>query len=140
MRALKIAVLALAVLALTSDSLFARVPQPEEFVATLYQRFAFRDPTPAETTYWSERILNMTPELAEKRLRNWFFVHAVYKTSLDKTVTIHQVQNLVDMLDRGELTYEAVQWSVFTSDEYKKAKAEGRAGKFFMKYTPNAPL
>jgi hypothetical protein len=137
MKSLKIIVLALTVLAVLSSSVFAKAPEPEQFVAQLYQRFAYRDPMPAEVTYWADKVLNTTPEAAEKRLKNWFFVHAAYKTSLDRTVTIDQVEHLVDLLDRGELTFQAVQWSIFTSDEYKRAKAEGRAGKNFMKYTPS---
>ena len=140
MQPVKIIVLALTVVTLVSGSVYAKAPEPEQFVAGLYQRFAFRDATPAEITYWSDRVIQMAPEAAEKRLKNWFFVHAAYKTSLDRTVTIQEVEHLVDLLDRGELTYQAVQWSIFTSDEYKKAKAEGRAGKNFMKYTPSTPL
>jgi hypothetical protein len=140
MRTIRILAVALAVVLVSSEWAAAKAPEPEAFILSLYQRFAFRDPTPSETAYWANQILQMTPEAAEKRLKNWFFVHAVYKSSLDKTVTIDQVAHLVDLLDRGELTYQAVQWSVFTSDEYKKAKAEGRAGKNFMKYTPTTPL
>jgi len=137
MRPVRLLIMALAVLSITGEAVCAKAPEPEAFVTSLYQRFAFRDPTPNELTYWADRILQMTPEAAEKRLRNWFFVHAAYKTSLDRTVTMDQVAHVVDLLDRGELTYQAIQWSIFTSDEYKKAKAEGRAGKNFMKYVPN---
>lgn len=113
------------------------VPEPEEFVVNLYHRFAYREPTSSEVTYWSEKILTMTPEKAEGHLRNWFFVHAAYKTTLDRTVTMSEVESLVKMLDAGEINYQAVQWSLFTSPEYKKVKAEGRAGKNMMKFTPN---
>lgn len=131
-------VLALAVFVGLTGAAEAKAPSPEQFVGTLYRQFAFRDPNPQETAYWSERILGMTPTAAESRLRNWFFVHAAYKTSLDRTVTIFEVSHLVDLLDKEQITYEAIQWSIFSSDEYKRVKAEGRAGKFFMKYEPTA--
>lgn len=131
-------VLVLAILAGLAGAAEAKAPSPEQFVGTLFRQFAFRDPSVQETTYWAERVIGMTPEAAEKRLRNWFFVHAVYKTSLDRTVTIAEVSHLVDLLDRDQITFEAIQWSIFSSDEYKRVKAEGRAGKFFMKYEPTA--
>lgn len=115
----------------------AEAPSPEQFVVDLYKRFAFRDPAPTEVAYFAQRVLTMSPEAAERHLKHWFFVHAAYKTSLDRTVTIHEVKRLVDMLDSGQVTFEAIQWSIFTSDEYKQAKAEGRAGKNFMVYRPS---
>lgn len=112
-------------------------PKPEAFVVDLYHRFAYRQPTPQEVTYWADRILAMTPEDAEEHLKNWFFVHAAYKTTLDRSVTIFEVKDLVTLLDNGEITFQAVQWSLFSSPEYKRAKAEGRAGKNFMKFDPD---
>jgi hypothetical protein len=135
MRALTSLLVALALAISTSSPIAAKAPEPEQFVVSLYNKFAFREPQPAEVTYWSERILTMTPEAAEKRLRHWFFVHCLYKTSLDKTVTIAEVSHLVDLLDSGKLTYEALQWSIFSSDEYKQAKAAGKAGKLMINFT-----
>lgn len=135
MRALTSFILALAMMATTVASpVGAKAPAPEEFVVNLYHKFAFREPTTAEVAYWSEKIMTSTPEAAEKRLRNWFFVHSAYKTSLDRTVTIADVSHLVDLLDDGKLTYQALQWSIFSSDEYKAAKAQGKAGKLMINY------
>jgi hypothetical protein len=138
MRSIKTLLVAVALVVVAGTAAIAKAPEPEEFVTSLYHRFAFREPTAPEVSYWAERILRMTPEGAEKRLRNWFFVHAAYKTTLDRTVTTQEVEHLVDLLDRGEITFEAIQWTLFSSEEYKRAKAEGRAGKNFMKFTPAA--
>lgn len=141
MRALTSLLIALALLASSSAPLVAKAPEPEQFVVSLYHKFAFREPMPQEVAYWSERILTMTPEAAEKRLRHYFFVHAAYKTSLDRTVLVSEVEHLVDLLDQGKLTYEAIQWSIFSSDEYKQAKASGKAGKLMIKFDAlNKPL
>ncbi len=98
------------------------------FVQDLYRRFAYRKASPTELRYWAPVVENMAPEAAEKRLRNWFFVHAVYKTSLGRTVTPREVEHTVDLLDSGALDFRAVQYSVFQSPEYKRAKQNGRAG------------
>lgn len=134
MRALTSLMLALAMMATVVSPVGAKAPAPEEFVVSLYHKFAFREPTTAEVTYWSEKIMTSTPEAAEKRLRNWFFVHSAYKTSLDRTVTISEVSHLVDLLDEGKLTFQSLQWSIFSSDEYKAAKAAGKAGKLMINY------
>ena len=140
MRPLKTVVLALSLFGGLGGALLAKAPEPEEFVTNLYHRFAYREPKANEVTYWADRVLHTTPEACEKRLKNFFFVHAAYKTSLDKTVTIDQVEHLVDLLDQDKITFQAIQWSIFSSDEYKAAKAAGLAGKFFMKFEPNRPL
>lgn len=98
------------------------------FVGDLYQRFAFRAPSAREVAYWSEKVHSLTPEAGETQLKNFFFVHAAYKTIVDRTVTIDDVESMVEMLNSGQLTYQAVQWSLFHSDEYKAAKAQGRVG------------
>lgn len=134
MRALTTLILGLAMVTLSVSPVGAKAPAPDEFVVSLYHKFAFREPTPAEVSYWSERIMTSTPEAAETRLRNWFFVHSAYKTSLDRTVTISEVSHLVDLLDAGKLTYQALQWSIFSSDEYKAAKAAGKSGKLMIKF------
>lgn len=134
MRLLASLLVALAIVASSVSPVGAKAPAPDEFVVSLYHKFAFREPTPAEVSYWAERIMTSTPEAAEKRLRNWFFVHSAYKTSLDRTVTISEVSHLVDLLDDGKLTYQAIQWSIFSSDEYKAAKASGKAGKLMIKF------
>jgi len=137
MNRLLIAAPLIIVLALGSITVAHAAPKPEAFVVNLFQRFAYRDPSPQEVTYWAARILDMTPANAEEHLKNWFFVHAAYKTTLDRTVTIFEVKDLVSLLDKGDITYQAIQWSLFTSPEYKKIKAQGRAGKNFMKYSPS---
>lgn len=134
MRALTSLLLALAMMISVTSPVGAKAPAPEEFVVSLYHKFAFREPTTAEVSYWSEKIMTSTPEAAEKRLRNWFFVHSAYKTSLDRTVTISEVSHLVDLLDEGKLTYQSLQWSIFSSDEYKAAKAAGKAGKLMINF------
>ncbi len=99
-----------------------------DFVNGLYQRFAFRAPTSVELEYWTAEVHARTPQAAETHLKNFFFVHAAYKTITDTTVTADEVNDMVAMLDAGELTYQSVQWSLFQSDEYKAAKARGRVG------------
>ena len=131
-RAMASLILALAMMVTVTSPVGAKAPAPEEFVVSLYHKFAFREPTTTELSYWSEKIMTSTPEAAEKRLRNWFFVHSCYKTSLDRTVTITEVSHLVDLLDDGKLTFQALQWSIFSSDEYKAAKAAGKAGKMMI--------
>ena len=141
MRALSSLILALTLVVLSTAPVGAKAPAPDEFVVSLYHKFAFREPTNDEVSYWSEKIMTSSPEAAEKRLRNWFFVHSAYKTSLDRTVTIQEVAHLVDLLDEGKLTFQAVQWSIFSSDEYKAAKAAGKAGKLMIKMDDlNKPL
>lgn len=100
----------------------------EDFVQDLYRRFAYRQATPSELQYWGPLVERMDPDRAEKRLKNWFFVHAVYKTSLGRTVTIYDVERTVDLLDSGVLDFRAVQYSVFHSPEYARAKQQGLAG------------
>lgn len=140
MRALTSLLIAVAIV-FSSTPVTAKAPEPEQFVVSLYHKFAFREPTPQEVQYWADRILTTTPEAAEKHLRHYFFVHAAYKTSLDRTVTISEVEHLVDLLDHGKLTYESIQWSIFSSDEYKQAKAAGKAGKLMIQYDAlNKPL
>ncbi len=111
----------------------------QSFVNGLYQRFAFRDASPRELTYWTEKVHALTPEAAETHLKNFFFVHAAYKTICDRTVAIDDVEDMVNMLNSGQLTFQAVQWSLFHSDEYKQAKAQGRVGKM-MNPALNTPL
>jgi hypothetical protein len=136
----KTTLVALAILIpLMCSVVHANAPSPEEFVTTLFQRFAYRDPQPSEVTYWSERIVQMTPEAAETHLKNWFFVHAAYKSCLNRTVNISEVEGLVNALDKDQITYQAVQWSIFTSDEYKQAKAAGKAGTVFVRDTNPLP-
>ncbi|MBI2943509.1 MAG: hypothetical protein HYY25_04855 [Candidatus Wallbacteria bacterium] len=134
----KLAMVAVAALSLTA-SCFAGEDRTASFVQDLYQRFAFREASAREISYWSERVHAMTPEAAEARLKNFFFVHAAYKTIVDRTVSIDDVEQMVDMLDKGQLTYQSVQWSLFQSDEYKQAKAQGRVGKL-MNPALNRPL
>jgi hypothetical protein len=100
----------------------------ENFVQDLYRRFAYRQATPSELRYWGPVVERLSPDRAERRLKNWFFVHAVYKTSLGRTVTIQEVESTVDLMDSGILNYRAVQYSVFQSPEYQQAKRRGRAG------------
>lgn len=113
------------VLVLTGTSQAGRT---QDFVQDLYRRFAYREATPSELRYWSPVVERMAPERAEQRLKHWFFVHAVYKTSLGRNVTIQEVEQTVDLLDAGVLDYRAVQYSVFQSQEYQRARQDGRAG------------
>lgn len=119
-----VAALALALLAAVSS--FAG--RSEDFVQDLFRRFAYRPATPEEVQYWKGVVEEMRPEAAETRLKHWFFVHAAYKTTLGRTVTIFQVERTVDMLDAGQLDYRAVQYSLFNSPEYRDAKRTGLAG------------
>lgn len=100
----------------------------EKFVERLYRRYAYRSATPAERSYWKGVVESWKPEKAEQRLRNWFFVHAAYKTTLGRTVTFFEVKRTVDMLDAGKLDFRAVQYSLFHSPEYQQAKRNGKAG------------
>jgi len=106
----------------------ARADRTESFVQRMFRRFAYRPATPQELGYWSGVVEQMAPERAEKRLRNWFFVHAAYKTTLGRTVTIFDVSRIVDRLDSGELDFHAVQYALFHSEAYRRAKRQGRAG------------
>ena len=120
-----LASLGLLLLVLAAPAMAGRT---EQFVRDLYQRYAYRAPTSAELRYWGPVVERMNPEQAETRLKHWFFVHAVYKTQLGRTVTIHEVERTVDLMDQGILDYRAVQYSVFHSPDYARAKREGRAG------------
>lgn len=120
-----LASLSLLLLVLAAPAMAGRT---EQFVQDLYQRYAYRAPTSSELQYWGPVVERMNPEAAERRLKHWFFVHAVYKTQLGRTVTIHEVERTVDLMDSGVLDYRAVQYSVFRSPEYARAKREGRSG------------
>ncbi|MBI4870961.1 MAG: hypothetical protein HY814_05285 [Candidatus Riflebacteria bacterium] len=139
MRTTKTAMTILVALVLTASMAAAAEDATQSFVNGLFQRFAYREPTAREMTYWTEKVHALTPEAAETHLKNYFFVHAAYKTICDRTVTIDEVESMVDMLNNGQLTYQSVQWSLFHSDEYKLAKAQGRVGKL-MNPAANPPL
>lgn len=117
----------------------AHAGRTRAFVQDLYRRFAYRRATPAELRYWAPIVERMNPEKAELRLKNWFFVHAAYKTTLGRTVTIQEVKHTVDLLDAGTLNFRAVQYALFNSPEYQEAKRTGKAGTMMVPL-PSDPL
>lgn len=102
------------------------------FVESLYGRFAFRAPTQGEIQYWERKIHSMPARAVETHLKNFFFVHACHRTLFDKVITIHDVESLVERLDSGELSFQAVQWSMMQSPEYREARQAGRVGRIII--------
>ena len=137
MRIQRVLAIILLSLVIFSSSAGAGEDATRKFVLGLYDRFAFRAPSAHELEYWSGKVYAMTPEAAETHLKNFFFIHAAYKTIVDRTVTIDEVESMVDMLDSGKLTFQSVQWSLFHSDEYKLAKAHGRVGQMMNERSSN---
>lgn len=132
-------IVAVVLAVLFSSSAEARGDRTEAFVQDLYQRFAYRSASPQEVEYWRPRIEDLDPSEAESQLRNWFFVHAAYKTTLGRTVTIQQVRGLVEKLDRGQIQFHSVQRALFQSPEYQEAKRNGRAGTLMIpRYRPRS--